>query len=267
MSKKVAVIIPFYKDDLSQYESIALEQCFKVLGGHTIIAIKPERLILPDSVTKYPFLSIVSFNDSFFADVQGYNRLMLSAEFYSAFIDYEFVLIHQLDAFVFKDDLLDWCNRGFDYIGAPWIQPHPFPDLIKTVKSKIQYYLHTRFNVLEDGIPSTKQFEYKVGNGGFSLRRTKIFHEICLKQADKIQEYTGHQHHRYNEDAFWSIEVNRKRKILSIPNYKTGVRFAFEFYPNHALKINHSQLPFGCHAWDLQLDFWRPVFKEQGYEI
>ena len=31
------------------------------------------------------------------------------------------MLIYQLDAYVFKDELLNWANKGYDYIGAPWL--------------------------------------------------------------------------------------------------------------------------------------------------
>lgn len=44
---------------------------------------------------------------------------MLSAEFYDRFAAYEYVLIYQLDAFVFADRLAEFCQMGYDYIGAP----------------------------------------------------------------------------------------------------------------------------------------------------
>lgn len=267
MNKKVAVIIPFYKEKLLHNESVALQQCFKVLGSHTIIAIKPERLALPATITQYPFFKIASFNDSFFADVHGYNRLMLSVGFYETFIDYEYILLYQLDAFVFKDELLYWCNQGFDYIGAPWIKPFVFPHVFDIVKSKLQSHYYARFNVLVDGLPSLKQFNYKVGNGGFSLRKTAVLLNLCIKLNTKIEEYNEQESHLFNEDVFWSIEVNRRRKILKIPKYRKALRFSFELHPKIALQINNNNLPFGCHAWNLKIEFWRPIFKEIGYDI
>ena len=50
MNRKAAVVVPFYKTDVSAYEQIALEQCFKVLAKHSIIAIKPEKLTLLNKV-------------------------------------------------------------------------------------------------------------------------------------------------------------------------------------------------------------------------
>jgi hypothetical protein len=254
---KVAIIVPFYKAELTAYERIALQQCERVLGNHIKIAIKPRKLKLPDFLDTINFNEMVDFDNHYFESIDGYNRLMLSTEFYSKFQSFEYILIHQLDAFVFKDALLDWCSRNLDYIGAPWIRPVEHTDIIKAIKSKFQY-----------GVPSEKQFENKVGNGGFSLRRVSKFHNLTIQMQDKIDYYLQQKGvHEYNEDAFWSIEVNRKKRTLNIPSLKVGLQFAFESSPERALKLNQQQLPFGCHAWDLYTEFWRPVFKQLGYHI
>ena len=258
--------MPFYRDELLPTERVALQQCFKVLCKHDIIAIKPKSLLLPAEVTRYLFHRITTFDDSFFAGVKGYNRLMLSAGFYNAFINYEYILIYQLDAFVFKDELLYWCEQGFDYIGAPWIGPKR-PNILKSFKIILQSYYYTRFNIQVKGLPSLKQVKYKVGNGGFSLRRTEIFGALCVEMADKIAEYNKRDSFLFNEDVFWSIEVNRKHKMLKIPEYKKALEFSFELHPKTAFQINNNRLPFGCHDWDLKIEFWRPIFKDAGYNI
>ncbi len=267
MKNKVAVIIPFYKDGLTPYESIAIQQCFKMLSAYPVLAIKPQSLQLSTEITAYPFADTISFDDDYFKDVQGYNRLMMDEAFYGAFLDYEYILIYQLDAFIFSEELAYWCDRDVDYIGAPWITPRDYPDMIKAIKSHLQYYFHTRYDVYKDGLPSDKQFDYKVGNGGFSLRRTKKFYNICRAQKEKIAFYNERDSHLFNEDIFWSVEVNRKRKVLRIPNWKTALGFSIEFAPARALNITKGKLPFGCHAWDRHLDAWRPIFKEYGYSI
>jgi hypothetical protein len=267
MDKEVAVIIPFYKGELLPHESVALQQCFKILGSHPIIAIKPESLVLPGEITRYPFFKIVDFDNSFFDGVQGYNRLMLSAGFYDRFINYDYILLYQLDAFVFKDELLYWCNQGFDYIGAPWMREKKYPNKLKATISKALQYLAKRYDIKKHGLPSKKQFDDNVGNGGFSLRHVPVFYKICVEQSDKITKYNQQPEHHYNEDAFWGIEVNRKKRILNKPDYITALKFSFEMAPERACEINHSQVPFGCHAWDKHIDFWRDIFKQQGYSI
>ena len=264
---KVVVIIPFYRDTISAYEQIAIDQCETVLSNYPIIAIKPESLVLPAATEKYAFSKTVSFDDKYFKGIKGYNSLMLSDLFYRKFLDYDYILIYQLDAFVFKDELDFWCRQGYDYIGAPWIRNKIYPNIVKELASRFLFKVHTRFDLKKNGLPTKKQFDNKVGNGGFSLRRVKKFYEISIKMRGGIEKYLQRDEHEYNEDAFWSIEVNRSKKRLKIPSYIVGLKFSMEIFPYRAFNINNEQLPFGCHAWDIHLDFWRPVFKQYGYNI
>src|ERR1700759_4138843 len=100
---KVAVVIPIYRNNLSNLEFIALQQCRKVLGNYPTIIAKPHHLKLSQQINDTINAAAESFDDSYFKDIAGYNRLMLAEEFYGRFLDYEYILIYQLDAFVFKD--------------------------------------------------------------------------------------------------------------------------------------------------------------------
>lgn len=267
MLKQVAVVIPFYRNTITAYEQVALQQCEHILSGYPKIAIKPVSLTLPAEAGNVTFTGTISFNNNYFKSIAGYNRLMLSAEFYKQFADYEYILIYQADAFVFRDELSEWCSKDWDYIGAPWIRKSTVKNPLKALKLKVQQVLSTKLNLKKDGVPNKYQFENKVGNGGLSLRRVAKFHEVCVHKQPQIEAYLAQQAHQYNEDAFWSIEVNRKKKLLHIPDWKTGLKFAFENYPQHAYYLNGQQLPFGCHDWDNNTDYWRGIFKNFGYEI
>ena len=256
---KAAVVIPFYKDSLNPDEKISLHQGLDILVGHPIIAIKPHSLDLT-FLDPIKFDQVISFDNKYFQDIHGYNQLMLSTEFYRAFLSYEYMLIYQLDAFVFSDQLHYWCDQNYDYIGAPWLYPenNAALHLIYTFKS----FLFGTVNWQSNGVPKKKQFYNKVGNGGFSLRRVQKFHDLSIKFADLAAEYLAKQKHEFNEDIFWSIAINRTKKNLLIPKYRTALKFAFETLPERAYKLNHHELPFGCHAWEKELDFWKPHMQK-----
>ena len=128
----VKVVIPIYQASLSQQERKSLSQAYKILRMYPLVVIKPNHLDLSELVTEFPKLSFISFADSYFKGISGYNRLMLAKEFYESFLDCTYILIYQLDAYVFRDELREWCNKGYDYIGAPWLQRPvyklPFPE-------------------------------------------------------------------------------------------------------------------------------------------
>ena len=267
-AKQVAIVIPFYKESITAYEEIALQQCKTILFGYPVIAVKPQSLTLPPKASLINYAQVISFDERYFAGIAGYNSLMLSQDFYAHFLEYEYILIYQPDAFVFSDQLNYWCNQDFDYIGAPWIRKSGEGGILKQTTLKIQHWLSVNFNLKKGGLPNKYQFENKVGNGGFSLRRVRKFYNICSAMKSQITYYLQHTGtHQYNEDAFWSVEVNRKEKVLNIPSWQTGLNFAFETYPQRAYELSNNHLPFGCHDWDRYIEFWRPVFKTYGYQI
>ncbi len=66
-----------------------------------------------------------------------------------------------------------------------------------------------------------------------------------------------------------AIEINRYFPLISVPDFRTALRFSVEFYPERAIQTyNQGQLPFGCHAWNIHgTDYWRPIFATYGYTI
>ena len=261
------IVVPLYKSILNGDERISLEQCFKLFKGRTIIAVKPERLDISHLLSEFPFTNTISFDNHYFKDIHGYNELMMSPSFYEKFTIYNYMLIYQPDAFAFMDSLDYWCNMGYDYIGAPWLKPlkNTFP--LNRMMFEFKSYLYIKFNVTRKGLPKSKQFYNKVGNGGFSLRNIQQFYAISKSEHKLAKRYNELKSLAFNEDLFWSVEVNRKKKQLQIPNYKLAVQFSVETYPEYAFQLNDEKLPFGCHAWEKNKTFWRDKFLEQGYKI
>lgn len=267
MDSQNIIVVPIYKVKLNTYELISLKQCFSIFKSKLIIAVKPKQLDISQILVDFPFSKIISFEDRFFESIHGYNELMLSPIFYKEFLAYNYMLIYQPDAFVFADMLDFWSNRGFDYIGAPWIKPlmnnNPINRFIYSFKS----YLYTKFNVTRDGLPKSKQFYNKTGNGGFSLRNIKLFHKIAEEEKDLAQHYVDLKNLAFNEDLFWAIEINRKNQRIRIPDYKTSLKFSIETFPEYGYAINKSTLPFGCHAWEKHLNFWQDKIEKFGYKL
>ncbi|GAB3971099.1 hypothetical protein GCM10028806_20430 [Spirosoma terrae] len=267
----VGVVIPVYKRTITNHESIALQQCMQVLGHYPVWLAAPHRLDLSYYLNLYPNLQVRTFDDQFFTGIAAYNKLMLSNVFYEAFQDIEYMLIHQLDAFVFKDELADWCRKGYDYIGAPWLRDRDYTSWHDELWFRIKQKIATLAGLKKpDGITPREIISLNsVGNGGLSLRRVPAMLRSLKKYNYIIKRYEQYDLHQYNEDVFWGIEVNRFWPSLRIPDFRTALRFAIEFYPQRAIEnYNGGQLPFGCHAWDIHgTDYWRPIFAQYGYQI
>lgn len=228
----VVVVVPFYKEKMTTAERVSLQQLYRVLGRYPIVFMIPEKLrgssFLHDKV-------IEAFPDECLSSRRGYSELLLTPQFYRRFQQYEYLLIYQLDAFVFSDRLLYFCSLGCDYIGAPmpafWIN---------SVRSK-------------------------VGNGGFSLRKISS----CIQVTEirrQIYQKTGKQElFEEAEDKFFGYCVLDEMIPFSAPSVKIAADFSIEFDTSHDLKnIKRGILPFGCHGWSKphNFSFWRPYLEK-----
>lgn len=248
----VAVVIPVYKEKLSESENISLNRCKKVFKDYPKVLIAPTNLNLDRYFEICSDLEVVRFEKKYFDDIKGYNRLMLSSSFYQQFVKYKYILIHQLDVFIFGNELKDWCNRNYDYIGAPW-----FNDGIKIFLKIIRR--NSIFNALK--LLSTKKLNYKSGNGGLSLRKV----QSCL-ECLSIQEKLVSNWEQINEDIFWSFFSIKNGGEFNIPDFRTALQFAIEKKPRKAFKLNECRLPFGVHAWEKwDKKFWDPYIKKREY--
>lgn len=253
----VKVIVPIYRLPLTEYETVALEQIYRTLGRYPIVVIRPQGLDLSPLLQRFPSLGQEAFEDRYFDGISGYNRLMLSDVFYGRFADSEYILIAQLDSYVFRDELEQWCLKGYDYIGAPWIvRPiYRFPLLRLASWTKKHYCRIFRR-------PNSQITNYRVGNGGFSLRRVDTHLKATTQLRETISGYLSHRgNHIFNEDVFFAVEVNRHGLRFRYPEYREALAFSFDKYPRLCYKLNGERLPFGCHAWYYRKmkDFWFPI--------
>ncbi len=237
MIKNIVILIPVYKPVLDELECRSLSCSIAALPGREIFFIGPsslDRKVYSDSYANIPFLG---FDDGCFSSIEGYNRLLLSQEFYEKFFDYEFMLVLQTDAVILRDELDFWCGKPFDYVGAPW------PD---------GYELFVNAGRFEGN--NGKRVKVQVGNGGLSLRRVKKCHDLLEEFSGDILDIftrTGS-----SEDLFFSVMGSLSNDFI-IPNEITASRFSLELKPSYYFVLNGGKLPMGGHAWwKYEPNFW-----------
>lgn len=238
MAANAAVVIPAYKEELNEFEKISLMQVQKVLGGkYPIIFAAPEG-------KNFSYFSagnhVIYFPQQFFQSTQTYNALMKTEGFYKTFLEYEYILIYQLDAFVFSDKLEYFCSLGYDNIGAPWLWQYV---------AKIYW--------------ERKNFYPRVGNGGFCLRNVKACLEFLKNHSDWVEKLK-----KLPEDVFWSICGMIEGSNFRTAPISVAYKFSSEHLPLRCIKKNGGELPFGCHAWhNFSADFYIKAFSNFGYDL
>jgi hypothetical protein len=249
--EEVAIVIPIYKTQMNRFETISFHQCRAILNRHKFILIAPEGLDL----SKYQEANdqIIRFDPYYFKSLKHYNKLLLSDLFYKEFNGFEYILIYQLDAFVFSDQLTSWCKKKYDYIGAPWINDYFRIFIYMVLKINIKTSFKMLFN---------KNYWNSVGNGGLSLRRVPTFLGHFKDKNCFADKWTG------NEDYYWTLFAKNSNKHFKLPKPKEAMQFSIELSPKYCMKKNSGRLPFGLHAWErYNIDFWKPYIKEAGYDL
>jgi hypothetical protein len=253
------------RSELTTDEEISFRHLLHWLGKYDKYLIVPKSLQID-----FPGFGIQRFSNKFFGSAVAHRNLLFSPQFYRRFIDYKYILIYHLDSLVFSDQLTEWCEKNFDFIGAPWIKHKDAPYA---------------------GNPA---YEGKVGNSGFGLRKVESFLRVITSQRYAIepdvywQEAYGSKprHTQYLNlykkylkrlkifnNAKWELSrwsypgderfiANRASHYYSsfnIAPLETALRFAFECVPRYCFEKNNFNLPFGCHAWHkYDREFWEP---------
>jgi hypothetical protein len=219
--------------DMSAREAYSLRTTVQTLANYDIYLVGPEKLTESFAKLVQQFngkLRFKTFNNQYFASIDGYNRLMLSTRFYAAFSSYHYMLLVQTDALVFKDELELWADKGYSYIGAPWFEGFTQPSLPLKLTT--------------------------VGNGGYSLRhiahflkvlsRPRIFRNTLmetwpgswlsntyrfLKDYFSVLYRNVQINLNVNEDVFWGLFVAPRCPFFKVPHPLDAVAFAFEAHP------------------------------------
>lgn len=274
--QKVAIIIPAYQAKLSPSEKISLNHLEKYCADFPWFLVHPEGLDFHYSTEKFQKIALPAQH---FKNTGTYSQLCLSPEFYQLFADYDYILIYQLDAYVFRNELLTWCEKNYSYIGAPWLK------LFRT--SRFMLSLQKRLRNI--GIPFHYEPRYHfsgTGNGGFSLRKVEdciralTSTQLCWKALWRLynpfiinrtegckwryplywllwQYFTDRKNaaaqlrtrFKGPEDVFWHLYAPVLNEEFTPAPPEVANYFSIESMDlERKLALNQGMLPFGAHA-------------------
>lgn len=238
MRKKLCVIIPVYKAKLTQNEKLSIQTTIEKMKGEDIFFITYQGEHL-EEYKKYSDVAFSFFDKKYFSDLKGYNSLMLSLTFYKRFKNYEYMLIVQPDALLFKgkEYLFKLLEQKYDYWGAEWksgIKLHRFEFGEKYSLLNKDIFLRTFL--------AGKPQKLFVGNGGLSIRNIKKTQRLLLFY------YAAAKTWQVNEDGFFAYYgINNWMKFRVAPPEMARC-FSLEVGMHRGLKAG--KIPFGVHGWE-----------------
>lgn len=153
--KDVAIVSIGYKEHLNNDEIISLERCLKVFNTRDIFMVVPDNLSTIEyetiALANNAKITFVKISPIWLESISNYSKLLIQNFFYEYFNEYKYILIYQLDCYVFKDNLDYFIEMDYNYYGAVWT----YENLYKVV-----------------------------GNGGLSLRKITAFLENIKERKD-----------------------------------------------------------------------------------
>lgn len=242
-SQRYITTVPVYKTRPSQTEAFSLLQ-LRFLGIQNVTLVYPEGLDLAAYLELWPELKMQAYAPEHFLSIQSYNDLVISPTFYAPFAKaYDYLLIYQLDAFLLSNQVLEFCNKGYDYYGAPWKVGFP------------------QYRFLFNKWPIHLNFKrFYVGNGGLSLRKIASTLDLLERKAGHISKTF------FIEDAFFGYWGVVDPYFHACPPH-IAAKFSLEMEPDYWIDKTGS-LPMGFHGFEVwHKDFYNSLVQEKYLEL
>lgn len=273
------ILIPLHRERLTNTERISLRQCAAVFAAYPIVLMGPEKNGFGEAlavIDRSSGVTVETFNDPHFDSIDSYSRLLLTRRFYERFSGYDYLLVHQPDAFAFRDEIPFWVSQGYSYLGPPWFENYGEGDAesgfieyggnggfsLRHVRSFLNVF--DRFRKIRN--PSEM---YRLIGDRRKTGRLKLLPRVILAMTGMVK-YSEALIHRLGiyEDIFWSSVAPAVDPGFRVARFDVEIRFAFECQPSRLYEMNGRRLPFGCHAWEkYEPDFWAPIIREYGYTL
>jgi uncharacterized protein DUF5672 len=273
--KRLAIVTPQHRFPLKPDEETSLRHLRAHLGGFDRYLVCPE-----SSSPELNDFTLIRVPDANLASEWAYNKMLLTRQFYEWFSDYEFILVYQLDCLVFSSEILSWCDREWDYIGAPWFHAYgEDPDggflgvgnggfSLRKVQSHLDVFSSRALAYEPVALGWRNWQSYRASFVREVACRLKTMLHRCGYQ-NTVRTYLDEicQNPAVHEDGFWSWQAQRFKSDFAIPSPEEALQFSFECAPRACLELNGGRLPLGCHAW-ARYDrlFWEPLLLTKDSE-
>lgn len=266
--KKVCVVIPIHSSNPSEIELRSFEQCFRVLNKYSVYVLTLNNLDLVKYKERIPSFESVIVPDKWLSSVHEYNKMKININFYKLFVDFEYLLTYELDAYVFNDQLQYWVEREFDYIGAPFVENNNGSFALSYVGNSGFSLRNIQTCIL---ILSQLQKQIRISNFLNYLKLSilikiiayfeRFYSNIFFIKCRIISAYSEGIY--IHEDIFWSYFIPKLFPLFKVAEVEFALKFAFEKLPSNCFQLNNNELPFGCHGWGkYEPVFWQKFMKD-----
>lgn len=210
----MSVLVPIRNPVLSSLEKKILDHCAVALRKYSLIFVVSEQAELSELKQRYQHADFITFNDKYFESRSTLASLFLMEGFYERFSWCEFLLIHELNSWVVKDELHYWCKQGYDFLKADLREEQGFFDFVNRIRG------------LSDGRKQLMDSDFE-GNG-LSLCHIERFVKTLKRKKAEAYSYRHNSLFVHSDSLFWELEPNRFLPGLRRPTKIVQKRFSIK---------------------------------------
>jgi hypothetical protein len=245
MKELVTVVVPLLRSELTAFESQLLNQTARELDGFPFLFVSAEGVDVSAVTQKYPGSTTYTFADRYFQDRASLARLLLTRAFYEQFAWSEFILVHELNSVVCRNELRYWCRQGYDFI-----QPVSQNITQSTFGGPLGY-----LQQLLNSAPLSAEARFDLLQCGLSLRRVSTMQKVLSRYTKKVHDIkAGTSGLLGNDSLFWEEVSNKLWPALQVPTPVVRRRFA-QMPESTPDQTNPAQQLFGFTGLQEQIDY------------
>jgi len=216
MKELVSILIPILNADLTIHEEKVLRHSLKALSRYPVILFTYEGADLSAFESVEERVEVLTFKSKYFESRQALSNLLLMEDFYARFTWSDFVLIHELNSWIVKDEIHYWCKQGYDYLHANPVKNPGSENSIVNDFSRIWGLDDVEKQAM------AKTFDHD------GLKLCNVERMIKTLSARKKEAHYYRQNDKFeNKDSlFWEVEANRFWPQLRKPTPIVQSRFS-----------------------------------------
>lgn len=215
--KDVAIVAIGYKSEMTDGEKLSFKRCLDVFQKRDIFVVGPLNVSRDEYVKineNQSEINFINLEEKWFKSVFTYGKMLMQKWFYELFLEYKYILIYQLDCYVFNDNLDYFVSLDYDYYGATWLWDNTF---------------------------------YCVGNGGLSLRKISAFIENLEERKD-LDFINSDKCDYFIEDHAFCTGFYPLKNICPI-NIAEQFSFETSIFNRNPDEMNIEDFPMGIHGF------------------
>jgi hypothetical protein len=230
MKELVSVVIPILNPEINPTEEKILHHSLQTLEKYPLIFVTFQGADLSIVREHNENIDVIYFPKKYFQSRDHLAALFLTEEFYERFNWCDFMLVHELNSWIVRDELYYWCKQGYDYLRAA-------PVLSEALKGKDQIIKRLSGFSAEEKILFGQGYQ---DNGLYLCRIERMVNTLKAKKREAYQ-YRHDDHLQHAEAVFWDLEPNRFWPYLRKPS-----RIVRELFAKQAAVAtgNAKDLPF-----------------------